>query len=338
MQDLPLISVITTYYNSVQLGDFVQSSMNCLLHQTYKNIEFVCVNDGSTDSTLAELKVFAEQDSRIKIYTKENQKYAQYSKAYGQEKASGEFIFLFDHDDVIDPDTVEKCYLTFLEHPNLDIVTPIVVTQFTDGKIKSINNIYDEDSLDKKFEYKEFSGKQIIHDTVGRYDIHIRGLYRAKTFKSHSFSFTEPLLNADEIVERLIFEEASMIGNCNAVYTHFIHPDSSAKKLSIKKIDLVRTDVLLRNIFKEKNIYEDRKSIFEFVAYKNLVNAIKIFHHFSHEMTAEESQIQFNRIKNSYKNLDKNEVKTQFKGLSKAYNSILLSNFSFLFLYYKFKK
>ncbi|UOE38014.1 glycosyltransferase family A protein [Chryseobacterium oryzae] len=312
--------------------------MNCLLNQSYKNIEFICVNDGSTDATLAELERFAEKDARIKIYTKENQKYAQYSKAYGQEKASGDFIFLFDHDDLIELDTIEKCYQTFLKNPKLDIVTPIVITKFTDGKVKYINNIYFQTSLDNKFEYKEFSGKQILQDTVGRYDIHIRGLYRAKNFKSFSFEFNEPLLNADEIVERLIFENAQYIGNCNSVYTHFIHPESSAKKLSLKKIDLVRTDVILRSIFKKKEIYVQRKSIFEFVAYKNLVNAIKIYHSFFSEMTKEEKMKQLNRIKNSYTELDKTEVKNQFHGLSKIYNSILLSNFSLLMSYYKFKK
>lgn len=336
MQTQPLISIITTYYNSVQLGDFVKSSMKCLQNQTYQNLELICVNDGSTDSTLNELESFAKQDSRIKVYTKENQKYAQYSKAYGQEKASGEFIFLFDHDDLIDFDTIEKCYQTFLRHPELDIVTPIVITKFTDGKIKNIHNIYVSDSA--IFEFKKFTGSQIIKDTVGKYDNHIRGLYRKEVFKSHSFRFTEPLLNADEIVERLIYEEARFVGNCDAVYTHYIHPDSSAKLLSPKRIDFARTDYVLRNIFKEKGIYENRRAIFEFIAYKNLVNAIKIFHHFSKDMTAEEYSKQSKRLRESYNELDKKVVISQFAGFAKFYNAFLLSDFSLMSFFYKYKK
>lgn len=336
MQTQPLISIITTYYNSVQLGDFVKSSMKCLQNQTYQNLELICVNDGSTDSTLNELESFAKQDSRIKVYTKENQKYAQYSKAYGQEKASGEFIFLFDHDDLIDFDTIEKCYQTFLSHPELDIVTPIVITKFTDGNIKNIHNIYFSDSA--IFEFKKFTGSQIIKDTVGKYDNHIRGLYRKEVFKSHSFRFTEPLLNADEIVERLIYEEARFIGNCDAVYTHYIHPDSSAKLLSSKRIDFARTDYVLRNIFKEKGIYENRRAIFEFIAYKNLVNAIKIFHHFSKDMTAEEYSKQSKRLRESYNELDKKVVISQFAGFAKFYNAFLLSDFSLMSIFYKYKK
>ncbi|MBW7675604.1 glycosyltransferase family A protein [Chryseobacterium chendengshani] len=336
MQAQPLISIITTYYNSVQLGDFVKSSMKCLQNQTYQNLELICVNDGSTDSTLDDLEYFAKQDPRIKIYTKENQKYAQYSKGYGQEKASGEFIFLFDHDDLIDFDTIEKCYQTFLIHPELDIVSPIVITKFTDGNIKNIHNIYLSDS--QAFEFKKFTGSQIIKDTVGRYDNHIRGLYRKEVFKSHSFGFTEPLLNADEIVERLIYEKARFVGNCDAVYTHYIHPDSSAKLLSPKRIDFVRTDSLLRKIFKEKGIYENRRAIFEFIAYKNLVNSLKIFHYFSENMNNEEYTKQSQRLQESYNGLDKATVISQFTGLAKIYNSVLLSNFSLLSSFYKYKK
>lgn len=336
MQVQPLISIITTFYNSVQLGDFVKSSMKCLQNQTYQNLELICVNDGSTDSTLAELEHFAMQDSRIKIFTKENQKYAQYSKAYGQDKASGEFIFLFDHDDLIDSDAIEKCYSTFLSHPDLDIVTPIVVTKFTNGKIKNTHSIYLSDSA--AFEFKKFTGSQIIKDTVGKYDNHIRGLYRKEVFKSHSYNFTEPLLNADEIVERLIYEEARFVGNCDAVYTHYIHPDSSAKLLSPKRIDFARTDFLLRKIFKQKGIYENRKAIFEFIAYKNLVNVIKIFHYFSKDMNAEEYFKQNKRLQQSYDALDKKIIISQFSGFSKFYNAFLLSSFNLLSNFYKYKK
>lgn len=337
MDQNPLVSIITTYYNSVQLGDFVKSSMKCLLGQSYKNIEFICVNDGSTDSTLEELEYFASQDPRIKIFTKENQKYAQYSKAFGQDKASGEFIFLFDHDDIIDLDMVEKCLDTFSRFPDLDIVTPIIKTEFTDGKLKYISNldIYIDETT--PFSFRKISGKEAIKKTVGRYDIHIRGLYRKEVFKSNSFAFTEPLLNADEIVERLIFENARSIASCNAVYTHYIHPDSSAKLPSIKKIDVTRTDVLLRNIFKSKGIYEDRSNIFETTAYKNFVNGIKTYHIFSNTLTTQESSKQKKRLKEAYSDLDKKTVISQFKGISRFYNTILLSSFSFIFLFYKFK-
>ncbi len=338
MEKRPLISVVTTYYNSVSLGNFVKTSLQCLMNQTYENIELICVNDGSTDTTLEELQYFEKTDSRIKVFTKENEKYAQYSKAYGQEKASGKYIFLFDHDDLIDYDLIEKCFLEFERDPELDIVTPIVKTVFTDGKIKHISNLDLYTDAPSQFVRRKLSGAEAIKKTAGRYDIHIRGLYRAEIFKSFSFRYTEPLLNADEIVERLIFEKARFIGSCKAVYTHYIHADSSAKLPSVKKIDIVRTDVLLRELFKDKGIYEDRKSIFELTAYKNIVNGIKIFHHFSGSMSADQLSKQKNRLSEAYQNLDKKTVLSQFSGFSKLYNAILMASFAGIFTFYRLKR
>ncbi len=337
MSENPLVSIITTYYNSVSLGDFVNTSMQCLLNQTYKNIEFICVNDGSTDDTLQQLNDYAARDSRIKVYTKDNQKYAQYSKGYGQDKAEGEFIFLFDHDDLVETDAIEKALKTFQERPNLDIVSFLIKTMYTDGKLKYFSNVNLLIKDPSEFSAVEISGIEALKLTVGRYDIHIRGLYRSRVFKTSSFNFTEALLNADEIVERLILENAKLIGSCDAVYTHYIHPDSSAKLPSIKKIDIVRTDVLLREIFKSKNIYDARKDIFELTAYKNYVNAVKIFHYFSGKLSREEQAFQKKRLIESYTGLDKKIILNQYQGLAKLYNRLLLNSFNINFNLYKLK-
>lgn len=61
----PLVSLIVTYYNSDSLGDFVNRSMDFLLKQTYSNIEIICVNDGSTDSTLNTLNEYQKIASKI---------------------------------------------------------------------------------------------------------------------------------------------------------------------------------------------------------------------------------------------------------------------------------
>jgi len=66
------VSIITTFYNSVTLGDFVHRSMKCLLNQTYRDIEFICINDGSKDETHIQLKEYADLDQRIIVIDKKN--------------------------------------------------------------------------------------------------------------------------------------------------------------------------------------------------------------------------------------------------------------------------
>lgn len=334
----PTVTIITTFYNSVFLGDFVNKSMNSLLNQSYRNIEFICVNDGSKDDTLNQLLTYQKKDDRIKIVNKENEGTAQYAKAAGQDVATGAYIMLFDHDDSFSSDAVEKAVQEFTDNPELDMVGMIVKTVFSDGKIK---NIY---ALDERLEHIEeyrshlISGADALQKTIGRYDIHFRGFYRKEVFKKISFRFTERLLNADEIVERQLLQYANKIGICSGIYTHYIFLNSSAKSFNLKKIDIVATDLFMRDFAKKLNLYESRKEIFESVAYKNFIDAIKVYQYFKPTLSAEQNEFYTKRLKSSYEGLDQKAVLLHYRGLAKIYNRILLSGFYFVNQFYKLKK
>ena len=337
MENNPKVSIITTYYNSVKLGDFVKKSMECLLNQTYQNIEFVCVHDGSPDDTLRQLKEYQEKDSRVIIIDKSNEGTAQYAKAAGQDVASGEYIMLFDHDDTISLDAVEKAVNKFQKNLNLDMVGFIVKTIYANGKIRSIKNLDIPLKKIEDFRDRTLTGKECLIKTVGRYDVDFRGFYKKEIFKSVSFRFTERLLNADEIVERMILERVNNIGICNAVYTHYIYMNSSAKSFNLKKIDILKTNLILRDYFKKLGFYEDRKSIFELTSYKDFINGVKVYAYFEKNLTKEQKSHFMDIFKKTYQVLDTTIILSQFKGISKLYNRILLSNFNFLLKYYQLK-
>lgn len=334
----PLVSLIITYYNSDSLGDFVNRSMDFLLKQTYSNIEIICVNDGSTDSTLDTLKKYQKIDDRIILLDKENQKYAQYSKAVGQRAAKGEWCFLIDHDDLVSYDAVEKAILQIEKNDKLDIVTLVVKEADHNGNILQYQNLGINSRDNFTYENIQITGQEYLQRTVGKYEINIRGLVRSSIFKSVSFDFIEPLLNADEIIERQIFSQARLIGNCNSFYTYYLFDNSSAKTKSIKQIDIIKSDYYLRKYFKEEKVYDKRKNIFENSAFRNFLKAVKLYHHFKNDMSENEREIQLERLKLSFNNLDNKEILKDKNSFTKYYQAFLLSNFNLLFFYYKFKK
>ena len=334
---LPKVSVITTFYNSVSLGDFVHKSMKVLLHQTYQNIEFICVHDGSPDNTLQQLKEYQKQDSRIIIIDKKNEGTAQYAKAAGQEAATGDYIMLFDHDDALSLDAISLGINKFLKNPELEMVGFLVDCIYPNGVRKYFHNLDEPITGDGDYKDKLLSGKEALLKTVGNWDFHFRGLYKRDVFKSTSFRFTEKLVNADEIVERQILNKVSKIGNCKGIYTHYIFDNSSAKSFNLKITDLVKTDLYLRDFFKEINIYEPRKKSFELVAYKNIVTATKCFHHFSKTLNREEYAFYFNRIKNAFQSLNTEVTLQNYSGFAYLYNLFLLQSFRVFFYFYQYK-
>lgn len=95
------ISVIVPVYN---MEKYLVRCLESIVNQTYPDLEIICVNDGSTDSSAKILETYASKDKRIKLITKENGGLSSARNA-GINAATGEFITFVDSDDWIQPDT-----------------------------------------------------------------------------------------------------------------------------------------------------------------------------------------------------------------------------------------
>ena len=111
------ISVIVSIYN---VENYLRECLDSLINQTLKDIEIICVNDGSIDNSLAILNEYALKDNRIKIVDKENSGYG-ISMNVGIEIAQGEYIGIIESDDFASPMMFENLYKLAKEN-NADIV------------------------------------------------------------------------------------------------------------------------------------------------------------------------------------------------------------------------
>ena len=98
-----LISVVMPVYNAEA---FLKNSIESVINQTYKNIEMILINDGSSDGSGMICDNYSDQYSRIKVFHKANAGPAA-ARNFGIERASGELIFFLDADDYISLDALE---------------------------------------------------------------------------------------------------------------------------------------------------------------------------------------------------------------------------------------
>ena len=98
-----LISVIVPVYN---VETYLNECVDSILRQTYKNLEIILVDDGSTDNSGAICDEYAKKDSRIKVFHKENGG-ASTARNYGIDQANGEFLGFVDSDDYIEKELYE---------------------------------------------------------------------------------------------------------------------------------------------------------------------------------------------------------------------------------------
>lgn len=103
MTDNKLVSVIVPIYNGAK---YIDRCVNNLLNQTYKNLEIIMINDGSTDETFDRLKELCKTYSNINAINKENSGVSD-TRNLGVKMAKGEYVYFFDVDDDLEADTIK---------------------------------------------------------------------------------------------------------------------------------------------------------------------------------------------------------------------------------------
>lgn len=117
----PLISIIVPTYNTPK--EFLQAAIDSVITQVYPYWELCIADDASTEPYVREiLEAYAAQDQRIKVVFREENGHISQSSNSAIELATGEFIALLDHDDLLRPEALYEVALLLNQHPEADMI------------------------------------------------------------------------------------------------------------------------------------------------------------------------------------------------------------------------
>ena len=116
-ENAPKVSILVPIFN---VEKYLRQCLDSVVKQSLKDIEIICINDGSTDSSLQIIEEYAKDDSRVVILNKTNSGYGD-SMNKGLEKARGEYIGIVESDDWVDLDMFENLYDIAVTH-TVDVV------------------------------------------------------------------------------------------------------------------------------------------------------------------------------------------------------------------------
>lgn len=119
----PKLSVITATYNDVP---YLYEAIDSILSQSYTNFEYIIVDDASTDITPHILAEYAEKDPRIVIHRNEKNLGRAGARNRALELAQGQWIAVFDGDDISHPDRLEKQIHYLQNHPDVDYIGTMI--------------------------------------------------------------------------------------------------------------------------------------------------------------------------------------------------------------------
>ncbi|MFV8571118.1 glycosyltransferase family 2 protein [Marinobacter sp. SBS5] len=123
----PLVSIVIAAYNASQ---YIRETLDSILAQTYKNLEIIVVDDGSTDNTADLVKAYSP---RVDYYYQENSGSCASPRNTGLKKIKGDFVTFFDADDIMLPEKIETQVGALLANPDA-VMSVINYRNFKENK------------------------------------------------------------------------------------------------------------------------------------------------------------------------------------------------------------
>lgn len=233
-----LVSIIIPVFNAER---YIKKTLESVLNQTYKQIEIILINDGSTDNTTNILGIFQKQDKRIRVIVQENRGVS-YSRNVGLQQAKGKYIVFVDGDDYVDNNIIEEL-LKLITKTNSDIACMGYVLHRPDQKFYFYN------TQQKKIFTRSEGLKQLI---LGSY---IEPGVVAKIFDRECikdlFFDQEIKYNEDYLFNLMAFSRAKRIVYYDITLYHYIlHPGSATTNAPLVKraVDLIRVAELAEEL------------------------------------------------------------------------------------------
>lgn len=286
------ISVVVPVYN---VEEFLEECLDSIVNQTFRDIEIICINDGSTDGSLDILNRYQSLDDRFTVVSQENSGHAVATNR-GMELSKGKYLFLMDSDDKLELTAFEELY-NYAEEKDVDFVIFQAMNYVMDEDRYYESDLYSLKKLinrvgDKVFNYKD------VNDLI--FDIPVTPwskLYKTDFIKSSGAKFPEGLVFDDNVFFFDILFNAEKM----AVYEKFLfirrwYTYSSTTNGDKRFMDSIDINNLTIDLFKKHGVFEQYKMDL----YNRKVNL---------------GNYRFVRIKDEFKDLFFEKLQNDFKGL-----------------------
>lgn len=246
-----ILSVIIPVYNSER---YLPECLDSLRNQTFQDLEFICVDDGSTDNSGAICEQYAAMDKRFSVIHQANGGAAA-ARNRGLDLAQGKFIAFMDSDDFLEPDAYERTIAKFTSD-EIDIVQ-FLFRMFDDHgsiqcgfpTIKQINTTF-QDRLNCILSTKHISCNKI---------------YRRSFLLHNKIRYPEGYWYEDvPFTHQCAFLARRIDAYSDLLYHYRIgHGISTNKDSSSKAIEYIRTYELMYHLMLQYNLDKDQKEFYE---------------------------------------------------------------------------
>lgn len=269
----PKITVITTVFNC---DNYISGSIESIINQTFKDYEFIVINDGSDDNTGKLIHDFSKRDKRLTVIENSENLGRVRSLNKALEKASGKYVALQDADDISLPERLMKQYIFLEENPDY-VLIGTDITVIDEKGMELSKPTRPEKNLEAKFSLLfrcTFANPSIMFrkDTVDEFNIRYEDNFlhsedfrfisriscygKVHNLKDKLLSYRNHKSNNSKVNFKLLNETSTLIVKDNLAKLGFKVNEDQAGRL--------RKLISSRGIIK-KFLHEDVKLLFEII-------------------------------------------------------------------------
>ena len=269
------LSVIIPVYN---VEKYLRECLESVVNQTLQDIEIICVNDGSTDSSALILDEYARNDNRIKVYTQENQGQGA-ARNMALELAQGDYIAFVDSDDWLEVSALEELYKFITEKGAEAVVFDFVECSEQTGKKKFENfarktkKHYHYDLLKKGcFSWRDLKGHCLLNLT----DAAWHKIYSREFLIKNGIRFGIGRNNEDDIFSQKVLFCADKIYYLGRyLYNYRARMNSSVERFGLERIEIFKALRQTYEFLNNRGLLDELSN--EFFEYKirEIANAYK---------------------------------------------------------------
>lgn len=259
------VSIVVPVYNAAK---YLEKCLDSLFGQTYKNIEVICINDGSTDNSLDILHKYKKKYGDLLIVETINNSGQAYARNLGIKKSNGDFIMFVDSDDILYHNALEVLCSKQIES-NADIVTCDIERIFQ-GKFSGFV---------KKFQYDtkismeglttiEKNPEIICFLTAAVY----AKLIRKSFIVDNNINFLEGYIYEDFVfTQELLAKKPIIYITHEPFYKYYVRSNTTMTSKKSKVTDMFYDIDVVYDFYKENGLIDEFKEEFDFLCFYHLL-------------------------------------------------------------------
>lgn len=254
------ISVIIPVYN---VEKYLSECLDSVVNQTYKNLQIILVDDGSTDFSGKICDEYAEKDNRITVVHQKNAG-AGAAKNTGLELIEGDYFSIIDSDDYIELDMYEKM-VNSLEKYNADIVQCL------------FRNVFVNDSFDRKYKIKSnypkvLTSKRFLKEYLydWKYAIFANKVFKSSLLKDIRFPVGRKI-DDEFFTYKLVCNAKKVVNIDNILYNYRMRKTSVMNENNSDRLIYDRIDCFIERYNYVSDIYPSLKKKYNLKLYDDLL-------------------------------------------------------------------